>query len=99
LRARRPILGLVHPEGETAALLQRLQAAVMAPLDDVEQISSALVSFIADCQRGIATLAAPDAVAVLSRAAQAGDLAELLSRVADEQRAAGSAAALESAQI
>jgi hypothetical protein len=99
LRARRPILGLVHPEGETAALLQRLQAAIVAPLDDAARISTALAQFIEACKRGAAPLARPDAVAALSRAAQARELAALLSQVAAEQPGDRSAAALESAQI
>ncbi|HKR33281.1 MAG TPA: glycosyltransferase [Steroidobacteraceae bacterium] len=99
LRARRPILGLVHPEGESAALLQRLQAAIVAPLDDAARISTALAQFIEACERGVAPLARPDAVAALSRAAQARELAELLSQVAAEQPGDRSAAALESAQI
>jgi len=99
VRARRPILGLVHPDGETAALLQRLQAAIVAPLDDVEQISAALASFVAACERGCAPFAQSEAVAALSRAAQARELAELLSRVSALQRGDRAATALQSAQI
>jgi hypothetical protein len=99
VRARRPILGLVHPDGETAALLQRLQAAIVAPFDDVEQISAALASFVAACERGCAPFAQSEAVAALSRAAQARELAELLSRVSALQRGDRAATALQSAQI
>ena len=85
LRARRPILALVHPEGETAALLQKLHGACIAPLDDAERICVALKTFLDACRTGQAPLATSEAVAGFSRAAHAGTLAALLSRVARER--------------
>lgn len=82
LRARRPILGLVHPDGETHALLQRLNAATIARLDDAASIRDALRSFLAGCARGDAPLAGEADVERFSRRSQTGDLARLLAEVA-----------------
>jgi hypothetical protein len=82
LRARRPILGLTHPDGETHALLQRLNAATLARLDDADSIRGALRGFFAGCTRGDAPLAADADVERFSRRAQTGDLARLLAEVA-----------------
>src|SRR5262249_38739590 len=46
LRARRPILGLVHPDGETATLLRHLGLDTMAPLDDIAGIRKLLLQWL-----------------------------------------------------
>jgi hypothetical protein len=93
LRARRPILALAHHAGETAALLRRLKAAIIAPLDDVDEILVALRAFLAGWKDGSLPLANRDLVATLSRAEQTRELAKLLSQVAvkEIQPAASSA--------
>ena len=46
LRARRPILGLTDPAGDTAATLRRVGIDAIAPLDSREAIMAALASFL-----------------------------------------------------
>ena len=82
LRARRPILALVHSEGETAASLRKIRGACIGPLDDAERICITLKAFLDACRTGQAPLAAMEAVARFSRSAHASALAALLSRVA-----------------
>jgi glycosyltransferase involved in cell wall biosynthesis len=92
LRARRPILALVHHEGETAALLARLNCAVIAPLDRVDAIVSALRAFFAGCRNGTAPMADPAAVSTLSRAGQSRELARLLMSVGSRRDGLAAAA-------
>jgi hypothetical protein len=82
LRAHRPILALVHHEGETAAALARLKAGVVAPLDQTDAIVAALRTFFSGWKNGTLPMANRETVATLSRAEQARELASLLSRVA-----------------
>ena len=82
LRARRPILALVHSQGETAALLREIRGACIGPLDDAERICRTLKAFLDACRTGQAPLATTEAVARFSRSAHASALAALLSRVA-----------------
>ena len=81
LRARRPILALVHHEGEAAALLSRLHAAVMAPLDDVDAIATSLREVLNASDMHSLPMAAAGAVASFSRSVGAHELSELLSRL------------------
>jgi glycosyltransferase involved in cell wall biosynthesis len=81
LRAQRPILALVHHQGETAALLARLKAAIVAPLDEVEPIVGALRDLFTGWKNGTLPMANRETVATLSRAEQARELARLLTRV------------------
>jgi glycosyltransferase involved in cell wall biosynthesis len=82
LRAQRPILALVHPAGDSAALLRELEGAIVAPLGDETAIAAALRDFFSRCARGDAPIAARDVVVKFSRDAQTGDLAALLREVA-----------------
>ena len=85
LRAGRPILALVHPQGETAALLRKIRGACIAPIDGAERICIALKAFLDACRTRQAPLASSEAVASFSRSAHAGTLAALLSRIALKQ--------------
>lgn len=85
LRAQRPILALVHPAGDSAALLRELQAATLAPLDDAQAITTALADFLQRAVRGETRVVARDVAAGFSRAAQTADVAALLRDVADHR--------------
>jgi glycosyltransferase involved in cell wall biosynthesis len=88
LRAQRPILALVHPAGDSAALLRELNASITAPLDDQEQITVALREFLRRCAAGNAPIVRREVAARFSRAAQAAELAGLLREVATQPREA-----------
>src|SRR6185312_15111863 len=47
LRARRPILALTHPAGETAGLLRSLRVGLIGRLDDRDDIKRVLTEFLA----------------------------------------------------
>lgn len=86
LRARRPMLALVHPAGDSASLLRQLEASIIAPLDDQQQITVALGEFLRRCAAGTAPLVRREVAARFSREAQAADLAELLREVVAQPR-------------
>lgn len=81
LRARRPILALVHPDGETARTLRSAGIADMASLTDSSGIRALLARWLAsDSASGFGT-ATPAAVAAYSRGRLATRLAEELDAV------------------
>jgi glycosyltransferase involved in cell wall biosynthesis len=78
LRARRPILALTDPRGDTWRLLAREGIQSLVPLDDEGKIVDALRSFIGSARSGTARL--PDIAAVErhSRRVRTRELVELL---------------------
>jgi glycosyltransferase involved in cell wall biosynthesis len=88
LAAERPILAVVPPEGEAAALIRDTGAGVVVPPDDVDGIASALEGLVARWRSGELGGTPLDAGARerLSRRARAVELAALL----DEVTGAGS---------
>lgn len=78
LRARRPILALTDPQGDTARTLQSLRAGRVARLDSSEEIESALMEFVEEIRAGAAKVPSADAVERCSRQARTGELANLL---------------------
>ena len=86
LRAARPIIALVHPDGETAATLRSLGIGTMASLTDAEAIARLLSRWIAD-PTGLGDAHAPrEAVEEFSRARLTARLARSLDQVLAEQR-------------
>jgi glycosyltransferase involved in cell wall biosynthesis len=90
LRARRPILGLTDPGGDTAATLRAAGVDALAPLDRAPAIETALREFVAAIEEGRAALPHPAAVTAASRGARARGLAELLAEAAADAGRAGS---------
>ncbi len=82
LRAQRPILALVHREGDSAALLGELGGAVVAPLDNQPVIAAALEGFFDRCGRNTAPMVSRAIAQRFSRFSQAGELAAVLRQVA-----------------
>lgn len=84
LRIGRPILAFTDRQGETASLLATVGNCTLASLTDEQEISSALVSFIARLKSG--EIKAPDPLLVVrySRHAGAGELARIFDRVVAE---------------
>ncbi len=88
LRARRPILALTDPTGDTATTLRRAGIDTIAPLDEKHAIMEALARFLALAASGNAPLAAPATIAANSRLARSRSLAALLDDVATGHAAA-----------
>ncbi|MES2116715.1 MAG: glycosyltransferase [Pseudomonadota bacterium] len=81
LRARRPILALTDPSGDTAATLRRAGIDTIGMLDSEPDIVSALLRFLRLARQGAAPLAGQAAIARHSRAARTQELAALLDEV------------------
>jgi glycosyltransferase involved in cell wall biosynthesis len=78
LRARRPILALTHPKGDTAALLRQLGVGLIGRLDDRHDIKRALSEFLAGIRSGAIGVCTDEQVAAFRRSAQVQEYAQLL---------------------
>ena len=78
LRARRPILALTDPAGDTAALLRDAGAGTIVRLDSEEDIAAGLRGFLEELNAGTVRIATPDEVDRHSRRARAAELARRL---------------------
>lgn len=77
LRARRPILGLTDPAGDTAHALREAGIDTLAPLAAKEAIVAALQDFVVKVRAGTAPLASDAVIVSHSREARARSLALL----------------------
>jgi len=84
-RAKRPILALTDPRGDTAAALREMGFDAIAPLDDEMQIRQGLLDFLRTIRESRAPVPAEDAIRLHSRRARSAELA----RIFDEVSAAG----------
>lgn len=82
LYARRPILGLTDPQGDTGRLLQRFGVSGVVALEDEDGILQMLRSALPMIRNGTYPVAGLDQVMSVSRRAGAEQLAELLNRAA-----------------
>jgi glycosyltransferase involved in cell wall biosynthesis len=80
LRARRPILALTDPTGDTARTLDAAGAGLIARLDSAADIEAALPRFLEQVRTGTARMPTDSTVARYSREAQSGELATLLEK-------------------
>ena len=78
IRARRPVLALTDPVGDTAGVVRDAGFDTIAPLDDRAAIRDMLGRFLEDVKAGRATLPTDAVVASHSRAARTERLAKLL---------------------
>jgi glycosyltransferase involved in cell wall biosynthesis len=78
LRARRPILALTDPAGDTAAVLKNAGIDTIAPLDSQEEIARLLVRFLELLRQKRAPAAGEAVVAAASRHARTVELARVL---------------------
>jgi hypothetical protein len=81
LRARRPVLALTDPAGDTAATLRKAGIDSIGPLDSRDEIMETLMRFIDQVHAGCAPLPAQEVVLANSRQARAAQLAALLDEV------------------
>ncbi len=77
-RARRPILALTDPRGDTADALREMGFRNIAPLDDDVLIRQGLMAFLDAIKGGQAHVATEDAIHLHSRRARSKELARLL---------------------
>lgn len=78
LRARRPILGLTDPRGDTAGLLRDAGQPWVAPLDSAPAIAALLSDAIRNLQDGTPPHADDDYIAAASRGGRTRALATIL---------------------
>ena len=76
-RARKPVLGLVDPAGETATVLRKAGFDSIAATERSDLIRAALEQFIPAVRAGTAYVASDDVIAQASRTHKAGQLAAL----------------------
>jgi glycosyltransferase involved in cell wall biosynthesis len=84
LRARRPLLALTDPIGDTAATLQKAGIDTIAPLDSKTAIVEAMLRFLPLAEAGTAPLASTADINANSRRARTGVLAALLDTITIE---------------
>jgi len=82
IRARRPILALTDPAGDTAGVMREAGLGTVAPLDSRDGIRTMLSRFLAAVRRGEAGLPGDEVVESHSRASRTVLLASLLDSVA-----------------
>lgn len=78
LRARRPILGLADPAGDTAHALARAGVDCIAALEDRDAIAQTLARFLVDVDENRASLPDPTQVGRASRRERTAELAATL---------------------
>lgn len=81
LRARRPILALTDPDGDTANVVLRSGIPSIAPLDSAAEIGALLARFVGEPDRRDDWVATSESVRLASRQARAIELARLLDDV------------------
>lgn len=81
-RARKPVLGLVDPAGETATVLRRAGFTQLAQTDDKEQIAQAVERFLDEIRNGSAYIATDEVVEQAARAHKARQLSRLFDSAA-----------------
>jgi len=81
LRARRPVIGLTDPEGDTAAKLRDAGIDTIANLDDVAAMRALIERVLADARSGRLPVASDAAVHAADRRSRARELASLLDEV------------------
>jgi hypothetical protein len=82
LRARRPILALTDPAGDTAAVLRNAGIDTIARLDSEQEISRMLVHFLELLRMQRAPIANETTVLASSRRSRTIELARMLDAVA-----------------
>lgn len=81
LRARRPILGLADPVGDTASTLRRSGVTHIARLEDSEQVEAVITQFLAQAPSGASPAPLRAELAAMSRRARTRELAALFESV------------------
>jgi len=80
-RARRPILALTDPRGDTAAALREMGFGAVVPLDDEVRIQEGVLDFLQSIRERRAHVASEEAIRRHSRRARSVELARILDEV------------------
>lgn len=81
IRAQKPILALTDAAGDTASLILQSQVAELAPLNNSEQICSAIKRLLAKLQSNQYEFLSTEKIATFSRVHQAKSLRNLLLKI------------------
>ena len=81
LRARRPILGLADPAGDTGRTLRDSGVPHVARLEDTQQVEAAMTAYLASVRSGLPLAPLLPRLSAMSRRARASELAALLESV------------------
>jgi glycosyltransferase involved in cell wall biosynthesis len=81
LRARRPILALTDPEGDTAGTLRAAGCGTVVRLDAPDEIAAGMLAFLRRIRAGESDVASEAEIRRHSRRARAAELAELFEAV------------------
>lgn len=81
LRARRPILALTDPSGDTAGTLLNENIHSIAALDNAEEIEKVLIKFLEEVTHNTYKLPNENAIKKYSRRSQAYELSELFDKL------------------
>jgi glycosyltransferase involved in cell wall biosynthesis len=84
LRAKRPILALTDPVGDTAAVLRSMGLTTITPLDDKAAIMATLLTFLQQLNNQTFEVAPYTTIQAYSRQAQTQLLAQLFEEVCQE---------------
>lgn len=82
LRARRPILALTDPIGDTAATLHAAGIDTIAPLDEKDAIIATITRFLKLAESNLAPVANAETIGANSRLTRTRVLAQLLDKIA-----------------
>jgi glycosyltransferase involved in cell wall biosynthesis len=86
LRARRPILGLTDPQGDTGRVLRDAGVRAVAPLDDAGAIARELAGFLDAMRAPSDAFVNPEVERRHTRQRRAARLAQLFGRIAQRRR-------------
>ena len=89
LRARRPILGLADPKGDTAKTMLAAGVRHVATLEDSPGVEDAMQRFLAEFPVGVAPRPMGSALAAMSRSSRAHELVGLLDRARQHTKVRG----------
>ena len=81
LRARRPVLGLADPAGDTASTMRKSGVAYIARLEDSEKVEAAMTQYLAWMRPGSPPAPLREELAAMSRGSRTRELATLLESV------------------
>jgi hypothetical protein len=81
LRARRPILALTDPEGDTAGVLRGAACGTVVRLDASDEIAAGMLGFLSEVRAGRGEVATDTEIASHSRRARTAELARILDEI------------------
>ena len=84
-RARKPVFGMVDPEGETAKVLVNAGFKNIANMTSVDEISKNFNVFLEQIRTGLAYVATDEIISSSSRRHRTGQLTQLFNRICNKK--------------